>query len=128
MTEFQTTDYYKKRFDAELIRDLSLEGCLHINTSDIVLPNPVYLNTIFDNNDMDASTVTFKANNPSYSYCKINETNPNLVEYMVEKEIISQIANVGIYSFRSVNKFIEYAYKQDYTHISIHLHIQKYIH
>ena len=58
---------------------------------------------------MDASTVTFKANNPSYSYCKINETNPNLVEYMVEKEIISQTANVGIYSFREVNKFIEYA-------------------
>ena len=58
---------------------------------------------------MDASTVTFKANNPSYSYCKINETNTNLVEYMVEKEIISQTANVGIYSFRSVNKFIEYA-------------------
>ena len=27
--QFQTTDYYKKRFDAELIRDLSLEGALN---------------------------------------------------------------------------------------------------
>ena len=91
------------------IRNLSLKGSIHINTSDIVLPNPVCINTIFENNNMDASTVTFKANNPSYSYCKINETNPNLVEYMVEKEIISQTANVGIYSFRSVDKFIEYS-------------------
>ncbi len=91
------------------INNLSLEGSLHINTSDIVLPDPVCLNSIFDNNDMEASTVTFKANNPSYSYCKISDTNPNLVEYMVEKEIISQTANVGIYSFRSVNKFIEYS-------------------
>jgi len=90
------------------IKGLSLDGALHINTSDIVLPEPVCLNSIFDNNDMEASTVTFKANNPSYSYCKINEKDPNLVEYMVEKEIISQTANVGIYSFRSINKFIEY--------------------
>ena len=90
------------------IEGLSLEGALHINTSDIVLPDPVCLDSIFNNNDMEASSVTFKANNPSYSYCKINDNDPNLVEYMVEKEIISQIANVGIYSFRSVNKFIEY--------------------
>ena len=27
--QFQTTDYYKKRFDAELISDLSLEGALN---------------------------------------------------------------------------------------------------
>ena len=76
------------------IQELLLEGSLHINTSDIVLPDPVCLNSIFENNDMEASTVTFKANNPSYSYCKIHDDNPNLVEYMVEKEIISSIFTV----------------------------------
>ena len=63
------------------IKDLSLEGAIHINTSDIVLPEPVILDDIFKNNDIDASTVTFKANNPSYSYCKLDESNPELVEY-----------------------------------------------
>ena len=91
------------------IKDLSLEGAIHINTSDIVLPEPVILNDIFRNNDMDASTVTFKANNPSYSYCKLDDSNQELIEYMVEKEIISQTANVGIYSFRSVDEFLSYA-------------------
>ena len=90
------------------IKDLSLEGAIHINTSDIVLPDPVILDDIFRNNDMDASTVTFKANNPSYSYCKLDESNQELVEYMIEKEIISQTANVGIYSFRSVEEFLSY--------------------
>ena len=93
---------------AQGINSLSIEGAIHINTSDIVLPNPICLNSVFDNNDMDASTVTFKANSPNYSYCKLNDSNPNLVEYMVEKEIISQTANVGIYSFRSVDQFIKY--------------------
>lgn len=35
----------------------------------------------------------------------LNDDNPEKVDYMIEKEIISQIANVGIYSFRSVDEF-----------------------
>ena len=63
-----------------------MEGVLHINTSDIVLPEPVSLKDVFEGNDFDASTVTFKANNPSYSYCKLKEIDLNSVEYMVEKK------------------------------------------
>ena len=35
--QFQTTDYYKKRFDAELIRDLSLEGALNFMKQTLLL-------------------------------------------------------------------------------------------
>ena len=35
--QFQTTDYYKKRFDAELIRDLSLEGALRFMKQTLLL-------------------------------------------------------------------------------------------
>ena len=35
--QFQTTDYYKKRFDAELIKDLSLEGALNFMKQTLLL-------------------------------------------------------------------------------------------
>tara|TARA_B100002052_G_scaffold194553_1_gene177405 strand:+ start:279 stop:497 length:219 start_codon:yes stop_codon:yes gene_type:complete len=35
--QFQTTDYYKKRFDAELVRDLSLEGALNFMKQTLLL-------------------------------------------------------------------------------------------
>lgn len=91
------------------IKKLSLKGFLHIHTSDIVLPKPVLLNTVFEEKDIDAASFTFKANNPSYSYCKLSESDSNKVEYMIEKEVISQVANIGIYSFKSIDKFIKYA-------------------
>lgn len=87
---------------------LDLKGHLHIHTSDIVIPNPIDLSKTFNKND-GAATYTFKANSPNYSYCKLNKKNPDLVDYMVEKEIISQTANVGIYSFRSISKFKKYS-------------------
>ena len=39
--QFQTTDYYKKRFDAELIRDLSLEGEDYVK-ADLIDVDEVY--------------------------------------------------------------------------------------
>tara|TARA_B100000886_G_C20420816_1_gene491478 strand:+ start:171 stop:1391 length:1221 start_codon:yes stop_codon:yes gene_type:complete len=90
------------------LRELSSEGPLFIHTSDIVLPNPVELTKIFQNDDIEAATFTFKANNPSYSYCKLVDENSEFVESMIEKEIVSQIANVGIYCFRSTKLFMKY--------------------
>lgn len=87
---------------------IDLKGHLHIHTSDIVIPNPINLSKTFDYNN-DAATYTFKANNPNYSYCKLNKKKPDMVDLMVEKEIISQVANVGIYSFKSINKFRKYS-------------------
>ena len=91
------------------LKELNIEGHLHIHTSDIVIPSPVDLSKTFVGNNHAAATYTFKANNPNYSYCKLNDTKPDLVDYMIEKQIISQIANVGIYSFRSIDKFRAYS-------------------
>ena len=90
------------------LEQINLEGHLHIHTSDIVIPNSINLSRTFQE-DIDAATYTFKANNPNYSYCKLNEKNPHIVDSMVEKEIISQVANVGIYSFKSIDKFKKYS-------------------
>lgn len=91
------------------LKESNLSGHLHIHTSDIALPNQVDIRNIFENNRVDAFTYTFKANNPSYSYCKFSKSNTDYIECMREKEVISQIANVGIYSFRDPNDFIESA-------------------
>lgn len=91
------------------IKELALDGEIYIHTSDICLPIPFELENNFSN-DIEAFTVTFKANSPSYSYCKLKK-NTNLVEKMIEKEVISQIANVGIYGFKSAKKFISFAEK-----------------
>ena len=90
------------------VRELSPKGPLFIHTSDIVLPKPVELSKVFEDKDIEAATYTFKANNPNYSYCKLRDENSDFVESMIEKEIVSQIANVGIYCFRSTELFMNY--------------------
>lgn len=92
------------------IEKLNLKGHLHIHTSDLVLPNPIKLGLPFkEETSIEAVSYTFKANSPNYSYCKLKDG--NLIEDMIEKEIISQTANIGIYSFRSIDKFINYSKK-----------------
>ena len=83
------------------IEKLSLTGNLFIHTSDIVLPLPVNLDDVFVNNEISAATFTFKANNPSYSYCEIDDDKNNFVKSMIEKEIVSDVANIGLYCFKS---------------------------
>lgn len=90
-------------------RALSIKGPLFIHTSDIVLPEPVDLMKIFKDDNIEAATYTFKANNPSYSYCKCKDDNPEFIDSMIEKEIVSQVANVGIYCFKSTELFMKYA-------------------
>lgn len=79
---------------------------LFINTLD------VYFDPVFDPSSipegLDGFILTFKANNPGYSYCQIEK---GLVSRTVEKEVISENASVGIYGFRSGRLFIEYAEK-----------------
>jgi len=91
------------------LKKVNISGYLHIHTSDIALPVSVDIDDIFIDNSIDAVTYTFKANNPSYSYCKLKKENSDIIDLMMEKELISQLANVGIYSFRNIQDFIESA-------------------
>ena len=76
-------------------------GELFIHTSDIVVPQKIDLEKLIQNED--AVTYTF-TNNDSYSYCNFKDNNNKLIG-MVEKEVVSNKANIGLYGFRSMNYF-----------------------
>ena len=88
--------------------DIELDQPLYIHTSDLVIPQPVTLNDGFIDGS-EAITFTFKANNPSYSYCENSLSDSSRVTKVIEKQVVSQIANVGIYGFRSASRFLHYA-------------------
>jgi ribose 5-phosphate isomerase B len=55
----------------------------------------------------DGVVLTFKSNNPAYSYIKLNEQ--GYAALAAEKEVVSSNACVGVYGFKSGSKFVEYA-------------------
>lgn len=57
--------------------------------------------------EKDGLILTFKANNPNYSYSLIN--NKGFVEKTVEKEVISDQASVGVYCFKWTERFLNLA-------------------
>lgn len=59
--------------------------------------------------DLDGSILTFvdKENNPKWSFVKLNSN--NIVECVKEKEVISNIATVGIYFFNKGSIFVDSA-------------------
>lgn len=65
-----------------------------------------YLKDI-ENRALDGSMLTMKANDPKWSYVKIDE-NGHVIE-VVEKKVISDEATVGIYNFKHGNDFCTYA-------------------
>ncbi len=71
----------------------------------------VYFEPSFDwtnvPNDSDGHIVTFKANNPAYSYALVADDG-HVVE-TAEKEVISENAAAGIYYFRQGHQFVAYA-------------------
>ncbi len=84
------------------------EAPLYIHTSDLVIPVPIDLTRPFSS-DSDAITYTFKANSPAYSYCETNEYDSSIVTKVIEKQVVSQMANIGIYGFRDAGRFLDYA-------------------
>ena len=58
-------------------------------------------------NGSDGFLLTFQANSPDHSYCKV-DTNGS-VSNVVEKEVISNQANVGLYYFATGKLFLKYA-------------------
>ena len=55
----------------------------------------------------DGFLLTFLANSPDHSYCDTDEL--GFVSRVVEKEVISQHANVGLYQFKTGQMFLKYA-------------------
>ena len=59
--------------------------------------------------DSDGFILTFKANNPAYSYVQLNEN--GTAARTAEKEIISENAAVGIYYFKRGSDFVKYSHE-----------------
>lgn len=73
----------------------------------------VFFEPYFDPKDMpkdvDGFLLTFKSNDPGYSYAKIN--NEGHVTQTKEKEVISSNAAVGVYGYKKGSDFVNYAEK-----------------
>lgn len=79
----------------------------------IIYTLDVYFEPYFDpsnfNTDSDGFLLTFKSNNPAYSYAKLDDQ--GFVEQTAEKEVISEHAAVGVYGYKSGKQFVKYAYQ-----------------
>ena len=95
----------------------SVETCLqaeeYINNDDllVVYTLDVFFEPFFDPTDIDTSIngsiLTFKSNNPAYSYASLDK-NKNVIK-TAEKEVISENAAVGVYTFTKGSEFVRYA-------------------
>jgi hypothetical protein len=57
-----------------------------------------------DTKNYDGLIMTMKANDPKWSYVKLDES--GLVRDVVEKKVVSQEATVGIYNYRLGSDFV----------------------
>ena len=77
----------------------------------IVYTPDVHFGPVFNpdtiSNDSDGFLLTFTANSPDHSYSEYDEE--GIVSNVVEKEVISKEANVGLYHFKSGKTFLKYA-------------------
>jgi RpiB/LacA/LacB family sugar-phosphate isomerase len=81
------------------------EQQLVIYTLDVHFQNKFSINNV--DKDSDGFILTFKANNPAYSYAELDDS--GLVLRTAEKEVISENAAVGIYYFKEGSTFVKYA-------------------
>lgn len=82
------------------------------NDKELIIYTPdVYFLPQFKPSDIlensDGFLLTFLANSPDHSYSDIDEN--GVVSNVIEKEVISQHANVGLYHFKSGSLFLKYA-------------------
>jgi len=78
---------------------------LVIYTLDVHFQNKFSINDV--DKESDGFILTFKANNPAYSYAELDDN--GLVLRTAEKEVISENAAVGIYYFKEGSTFVKYA-------------------
>lgn len=65
-----------------------------------------YLSALFakENTSVDGLVMTFYSQDPKWSYCRIDQT--GYISEIVEKEVISDQATVGIYNFKHGRDFV----------------------
>jgi len=95
----------------------SVETCLmaedHINNDHplLIYTLDVFFEPFFDpikiDTSVDGTILTFKSNNNGYSYAKLDDN--NFVTRTAEKEVISENAAVGVYTFSKGSDFVKYA-------------------
>jgi RpiB/LacA/LacB family sugar-phosphate isomerase len=78
---------------------------LVIYTLDVHFQNKFSIEDV--DTDSDGFILTFKANNPAYSYAELDSS--GLVIRTAEKEVISENAATGIYYFKEGSVFVKYA-------------------
>jgi RpiB/LacA/LacB family sugar-phosphate isomerase len=124
INEFGIDAYLKNKFGddvitvvAEKLTDGAVCSCLlaekYINNelpllihcSDIYFEKRLNPNTIDAN--ADGCILTFKSNSPNYSYSEIGQD--GYVLRTQEKTVISNLASVGLYYFKSGSLFVKYA-------------------
>lgn len=84
---------------SEIIHKVPLneDSNIYIYTLDVDVKSKIELDQI----PSDPHTYVFKANSPSYSYSKVNDEGK--VIQVAEKHVISELANLGLYSFGKVS-------------------------
>jgi RpiB/LacA/LacB family sugar-phosphate isomerase len=122
ISNFGVDEIFRKKFGNDIkivvidkITDGSVSTCLlakeYINND---LPLYIYtvdvhFKPIFVPSEMksDGHVLTFKSNNPAYSYVKTDENGIGLLT--AEKEVVSSNACVGVYGFKTGRMFVQYA-------------------
>lgn len=61
----------------------------------------------FNNDEIDAGMLTFKATHPKWSYAKLGKN--GFVEEVAEKKVISDNATVGVYFWKQGSDYVKYA-------------------
>lgn len=61
----------------------------------------------FNNDEIDAGMLTFKATHPKWSYAKLGSN--GFVEEVAEKKVISDNATVGVYFWKHGSDYVKYA-------------------
>jgi RpiB/LacA/LacB family sugar-phosphate isomerase len=89
---------------------LLAEGYIDNDTPLYIYTPDVYFGPQFNPScvgDADGFLLTFLANSPDHSYTEIDEN--GVASRVVEKEVISEHANVGLYYFKTGSMFRQYA-------------------
>lgn len=126
ISNFSIDTILKKRYGSDIkivvvdsLTDGSVSTCLlakeYIDNEEplIIYTLDVFFQPEFDPNDMPIETdgflLTFKSNNPAYSYAKLDDN--GYVIKTAEKQVVSENAAVGVYGYKRGSDFVKYAEK-----------------
>jgi beta-phosphoglucomutase-like phosphatase (HAD superfamily)/dTDP-glucose pyrophosphorylase len=92
-----------------LAKEFINNGCslLIANSDQFIEWNSNEIMYAFNNDEIDAGMLTFKATHPKWSYAKIGKN--GFVEEVAEKKVISDSATVGVYFWKHGSDYVKYA-------------------